>query len=824
MDERPKILIVDDRKDNLLALRGALQEEAADIIEAMTGDAALAATLDHDFALAILDVRMPEMDGYELAGLMRCDPKTAHLPIIFMTGGCGDEEQIFKGYESGAVDYILKPYNHAVLLSKVRVFLDLYRAQSELGRKVYDLAASENQYQALVETVPDIVYRIDTEGRFTFLNDAIGSLGYRAEDLIGRQFAEIMLPADVEEFSRRLVLPKFEGQQTGDEGAPKLFDERRTGPRRTSRLEAHLLSRQTGGQQVCIFELNSSGLYRGGEGQKRIFIGSVGVMRDISERKRAEQELARHREHLQEMVDERTQELKLANDRLRLTQYSIDHATLAVFWLGPEGRFYNVNAGACQALGYTREELMAMTIHDIDPNFPAEAWPGHWRELKQKQTLAFESVHRAKDGHEIPVEITVTYCEFEGQEYNFARARDITERKLAEEEHRRLEEKLRQAQNLESIGRLAGGVAHDFNNILTGIKGYVGFAADEAKPGSQTRQYLTDTLALADRAASLTRQLLAFSRKQIIRPVAIALNQLIVDQLNILHRHIGENINIQFDPAADLGQANADQEQVQQILINLAANARDAMPNGGNLTIKTANVELSSDETGGYPGVAPEPYVMMAVRDDGCGMAPEILEHIFEPFFTTKETGKGTGLGLATVYGIVKQHGGNVRVESEPGKGTTFRVYLPRVGEMPEETKTAPPKVHGGAETILLVEDEESLRIVCRRTLENRDYTVLCAANAREAEALLADRQGEVDLLLTDVVMPGRNGRELYEGLVVARPGLRVLYMSGYNEDDIIRHGEKKIPFIHKPFAPETLAAKVRQVLDVSGDGARRGP
>ena len=343
MDERPKILIVDDRKDNLLALRGALQEEAADIIEAMTGDAALAATLDHDFALAILDVRMPEMDGYELAGLMRCDPKTAHLPIIFMTGGCGDEEQIFKGYESGAVDYILKPYNHAVLLSKVRVFLDLYRAQSELGRKVYDLAASENQYQALVETVPDIVYRIDTEGRFTFLNDAIGSLGYRAEDLIGRQFAEIMLPADVEEFSRRLVLPKFEGQQTGDEGAPKLFDERRTGPRRTSRLEMRLLSRKTGGPVPA--EVNSSGLYsRGFEGRDPVFLGTVGVIRDITQRRQAEAALAAEKE------------------RLAVTLSSIGDAVIAT---DLEANIVLLNDVAEELTGWPREEAVGKPLGEV---------------------------------------------------------------------------------------------------------------------------------------------------------------------------------------------------------------------------------------------------------------------------------------------------------------------------------------------------------------------------------------------------------------------------------------------------------------------------
>ncbi len=386
---------------------------------------------------------------------------------------------------------------------------------------------------------------------------------------------------------------------------------------------------------------------------------------------------------------------------------------------------------------------------------------------------------------------------------------DITEQK-------QLEEQFRQVQKLEAIGRLAGGIAHDFNNLLTGIRGFAEFAHGDAEPGSQAHQDLTEVLALADRAANLTRQLLAFSRRQTIEPVVLNMNALIGDQTKMLARLLGEDVDIRFGPAPDLGNVRADPGQIEQVIMNLAVNARDAMPNGGRLTIETANCDLGEDYVQKHVAVTPGPYVMLAISDTGCGMDEETQERLFDPFFTTKEMGKGTGLGLSTVYGIVKQHGGNIWVYSEPGRGSSFKVYLPRVAAEAQERRPASKFITGGSETILLVEDNQAVRDIGRRHLEALGYTVLSAASAREAEQVAQGHKGQIDLLLTDVVMPDRNGRELYESMVASQAGLKVLYMSGYTDNSIVHRGllEEGIPFLHKPFERESLAAKVRQALE----------
>ena len=387
---------------------------------------------------------------------------------------------------------------------------------------------------------------------------------------------------------------------------------------------------------------------------------------------------------------------------------------------------------------------------------------------------------------------------------------DVTEQRV-------LERQVRQAAKMEAVGRLAGGVAHDFNNLLTGITGYTQLRLRELAAGSPMHEDLSEVMALTKRAAALTRQLLTFSRRQEFHPVPLSINSLISNLMNMLGRLIAEDIDLAFRPADDLGTVRADAGQIEQIVVNLAVNARDAMPNGGKLTIETGNALLDRDYAARHVVVEPGPYVMLAVADTGNGMDATTQEHIFEPFFTTKEEGKGTGLGLSTVYGIVKQHGGNVWVYSELGQGTTFKVYLPRVDveaeelAAPAEERPAPR----GSETILVVEDDEAVRGIVPRTLGAYGYTVLCAADANEGEALFEQRGDEVALLLTDVVMPGRSGRELCEQLVAKRPELKVLYMSGYTDDAIVHHGvlDPGTPFISKPFDPDDLARKVREVL-----------
>ena len=387
---------------------------------------------------------------------------------------------------------------------------------------------------------------------------------------------------------------------------------------------------------------------------------------------------------------------------------------------------------------------------------------------------------------------------------------DITQRK-------QLEEQLHQAAKMETVGRLAGGVAHDFNNILTGIKGYAQFLLAAAADGTAAQSDLMEINRLTDRAADLTRQLLAFSRKQALHPVVLDLNELIAKAMKMLMRLIGEHIELKFAPASALGRIEADPGQIEQVLMNLAVNARDAMPTGGKLTIDTTNVYLDHEYASTHVGVTPGHYVLLAVADTGCGMDQSTQDRVFEPFFTTREVGRGTGLGLSTAYGIVKQHGGNIWVYSETGEGTTFKVYLPRTdADTREVSAEGEEDVPRGSETILLVEDEDPVRAVAVRTLCSQGYTVISAASAEEAERLVAQQDQHIDLLLTDVIMPGRSGRALYERLAPARPSLKVLYMSGYTDDAIVHHGvlDADTAFLQKPFNPESLARRVREVLD----------
>ncbi len=383
---------------------------------------------------------------------------------------------------------------------------------------------------------------------------------------------------------------------------------------------------------------------------------------------------------------------------------------------------------------------------------------------------------------------------------------------------REMEERLLQAQKMEVVGRLAGGVAHDFNNILTAINGYATFALDALHPGDPVRADVEQIVASAERAANLTRQLLAFSRRQIIEQRVVSLNDLVLNLDKMLRRLIGEDIELVVIPGEDLAPVKADPGQIEQVIVNLAVNARDAMPGGGKLIIETANVSLDAEYAQRHPGAQVGDYVLLAVTDTGVGMTDEVKAHLFEPFFTTKEPGKGTGLGLATVYGIVKQHGGNIYAYSELGKGTTFKIYLPAVEAEAERLPRRDEEgyVPRGTETVLVVEDEANVRAIVTRTLTEQGYTVLEAADGYEALRLARDYEGEIHLLLTDVVMPQMGGKELSERFAAIRPGVKTLFMSGYTDNAIVHRGilEPGVAFLQKPFTAAALARRVRQALD----------
>ena len=399
-------------------------------------------------------------------------------------------------------------------------------------------------------------------------------------------------------------------------------------------------------------------------------------------------------------------------------------------------------------------------------------------------------------------------------------SRLLLESRRAYDELAETQGQLEQAQKMDAVGRLAGGVAHDFNNLLTVILGRTDILLHPLKPEDPMRRGIELIQRTAGRAADLTRQLLAFSRKQVLEPVVLDLGAVTTDMKDMLGRLIGEDIALLTTPTPGLGRVKADRGQIEQVIMNLAVNARDAMPQGGRLIVETTNIDLDDEYVRRHVGARPGPHVMLAVSDTGSGIPHEIQSQIFEPFFTTKEQGKGTGLGLATVYGIVKQSGGYIEVDSEPGQGTTFRVYLPRLDAEPApvDRSARPAAAAGGTETILLVEDEEGVRELARDILRASGYTVIEARNGPEALLLCERHQGQLDMLLTDVVMPRMSGRELAERLAPLRPDLSVLYMSGYTDDAVIRHGVlgAGTAFLQKPFTPAALVLRVRETLDLT--------
>ncbi|HUL29027.1 MAG TPA: PAS domain S-box protein [Thermodesulfobacteriota bacterium] len=499
-----------------------------------------------------------------------------------------------------------------------------------------------------------------------------------------------------------------------------------------------------------------------------------------------------------------------------------DHAPLGYHEYDADGHITSVNRTILEMLGYTAEEMIGKPMW----SFNVEG-DGIRRQVLGKLSGAappgrnLERVYRRKDGTTIPVLIEDRLILDEKGQIRGMRCtvQDITERKRAEEEKINLQEQLRQSQKMEAIGKLAGGVAHDFNNLLTVIHGYSELLLNSLEQDNEYRQDVQEIKRASERASSLTRQLLAFSRKQVLQPEVLDINLLVSNMDKMLRRMIGEDIELVTLLAKDLGRVKADPGQIEQVILNLAVNAKDAMRSGGKLTIETAAVTLDETYARSHIGITPGNYLMLSMSDTGVGMTPETKGRIFEPFFTTKDKGKGTGLGLSTVYGIIQQSGGSIWVYSEPGLGTTFKIYLPAIEGDAEFFRPAAvsTKLLQGSETVLLVEDEEMVRKLACAVLEKYGYRVLEASSGDSALAVAQGQDGNpIHLMVTDVVMPGMSGRQLADHLVSLRPDLKVLYMSGYTDNAIVHHGvlDPGISYIQKPFTPDALASKVREVLD----------
>jgi PAS domain S-box-containing protein len=514
---------------------------------------------------------------------------------------------------------------------------------------------------------------------------------------------------------------------------------------------------------------------------------AVGFVLDISERKRAEESLRQSESQFRALFENALDAVLIANDA---------------------GTYVDANPAACNLLGVSYNEVIGRTINSFtEHDDPVDAE----RTLKQflkDGTLHGELCLKRPDGSMVEVDFSATANFIPGR--HLALLHDVTE-------HRKLEDQLRQSQKLESVGMLAGGIAHDFNNLLTVITGYSELTLNRLDKADPLARNVEEVMKAADRAASLTRQLLAFSRKQVLQPKVLDLNSVITNIEKMLGRLVGEDMELLTSLGVGLGQVKADPGQIEQVLLNLVVNSRDAMPKGGKITIETANVFLDEAYARRHIAVQTGWYAMLAVTDTGHGIDLETQKHIFEPFFTTKEQGKGTGLGLSTVYGIVKQSGGNIWVYSEVGVGTSFKIYLPMVDEhvTKPDSEAARPESIAGTETILLAEDEEMVRNLARDSLKMYGYTVLEAANAGEALLICQQHEGPIHLLLTDAVMPRMSGKELADQFVRLRPDTRVLYMSGYTDRAIVHHGilDEDIAFIGKPFTPDALVLKVVEVL-----------
>lgn len=644
---------------------------------------------------------------------------------------------------------------------------------TERKRAEEKLRETESRYRQLLEVSP-VGIAVHSEGRVVFVNPA-GAHIIGADDpaqIVGMPITEIVHPDNLTQTADRIrrLLAGEQGLYPAEDVYMKLD-----------------------GSPVPV-EVMAAPLTYGGRPAVQV------IVQDISERKRAQEAL------------------RESEARFRAT---FEQAAVGIAHVATEGRFLRINRRLCDIVGYARDELLALTFQEITHPDDLAADLAHVQRLiaGEIESYTLETRYLRKDGSIVWIDLTVALVRAEDgtPDYFISVIDDISGHKQAEAEREELRAQLAQAQRMESVGRLAGGVAHDFNNFLGVIQGYLGFALERIDPSDPAHEDLREAFKAAERSAEVTRQLLAFARRQTINPRTLDLNHTVEAMLKMLRRLIGEDIDLAWLPGRTLWPVTMDPSQVDQILANLSVNARDAIAGVGRVTIETRNVRLDTAYCGEHAGFVPGDYVMLAVSDDGRGMDEETVEHVFEPFFTTKAMGKGTGLGLSTVYGIVRQNDGFVNVYSEPRRGTTFRIYLPRSGEdAPAFARRDRSEVRRGeGETVLVVEDDEAILKLAVRMLESLGYSVLGSRTPSTAIAQAEEHTGRIHLLLTDVVMPEMNGRELAARLKAIRPDLHVVYMSGYTANVIAHRGvlEEGVSFVAKPFSLEDLADRVREAL-----------
>jgi PAS domain S-box-containing protein len=700
-----RILIAEDSPTQAERLRYLLEGEKYSVEVARNGKEGLKLARESKPALIISDVLMPDVDGYEFCRNVKADEQLKEIPFILLTS-LSDTNDVIRGLQCGADNFITKPYEGEHLLASVRNVL--YNNQLRRTTRMH----------------------------------------------VG---VEIL-------FGGQKYLITSERQQI---------------------LDLLLSTYETAVQKNLDLSRTQEELKRLNENLEHLVEERTAALRnEIAERRRAELHLLEH-----------AVLLDMASDAITI----VDQNDVITYW----------NEGAERLYGWSKTEAIGKNIIELlQPIFP-QPLEQIRQEFFRQGDWAGELSHVKRDGTRVTVESRWTLERHDGQRSNSIGIHtDITNRKF-------LESQLRQSQKMEAIGRLAGGVAHDFNNLLTVIMGRAQLLLGRVTD-AKVRRDLDLIRDAGSRAAALTHQLLAFSRKQVLEPRVIDLKALVVDAEKLLIRVIGEDIKLTVRSDPDLGTVKADPGQIEQVIMNLVVNSRDAMPQGGTVTLETANLNLDESYSRQHFEVRPGRYVMLAVSDTGHGMDAETQSKIFEPFFTTKEKDKGTGLGLSTVYGIVQQSGGHIWVYSEPGQGTTFKIYLPRVDEPVETIAQPQSKDDRGTETILLVEDEQAVRELIREILELKGYTVLEAGSADEAIGICDAHDRPIDLVITDVIMPGMNGTVLAGHLRSRLPHAKIIYMSGYTDAGIVDSGllASGHAFLQKPIIADSLARKVREVLE----------
>jgi len=711
------------------------------------------------------DYTLPRFDGMTALSLAR--ERVPSVPFLIVTGSVNEETAV-GCLKAGATDYLLKS-NLARIGPAIQAALERSRAHAEKLRAEAALAASERRFRSLVQNSSDLVIIVDRDGTIRYASDSARRVvGHEPDALIGTSLLSIISERDHDPVQELLL---------HIDGKPSV----------SSPIEFTL--RHPDGSFVWLEAVGSNLLSDATIG------GIVLNARDVSERKRADRALRESEERYRDLFDN-------ASDLVCVT--------------APDGSLLYVNHAWQQGTGYGESDIGRMQLSDIvHPDSRHHYDAVLQRVLAGERLDHVELIFLPKDGPPITVEGNLS-CTCKDGEPAVVRGiyRDITERK-------RMEEHLRRTERMQAAGKLAGGVAHEVNNMMTGVIGFSEFLLRTLDADDPRREDVEEVIKAGTRAADVTRQLLAFTRQQFLRPKIMEINAVVSDLEKMLRRSLGEDhyLELRLSPAA--GRLRADRGQLEQVLINLVLNARDAMTGHGRVTIETASATWDQAYTDRHSGVDIPlgRYVMLAVADTGCGMDPEVQARIFEPFFTTKMVGQGTGLGLSTVYGIVKQSGGFIWAYSEPGQGSVFKVYLPEASAiLPSEAGAdgEPQPPQGGSETILIVEDEQIVRNLAIRGLREHGYTVVEATNGAEALDYVRQHPGTVDLIISDVVMPELSGRELGQNLSLFDPDLPILYMSGYTGDDVVQRGllDPGAPFQQKPFTPATLAAKVRTMLD----------